>query len=208
MLVALPAAVDSARQVKSLEPPALRQDEYHFMTYQQTVFVLKTLFMTRIPLLQQERWFDPDYLYLSPHVSHSGQAKPHSTAGDSSHKLRSDSEQSADDSWVDVGKQTQAAAAIKEPLNQPKRWFPFSEGPRSCVGQTLANMNVTGTLATLLAHYHFRLADRVLAVMWDLIESVAIRVACFTPDLLMTFYWCGGLIECLPENETMSFTKH
>ncbi len=133
--------------------------------------------LKRIPLLQQERWFDPDYLYLktasdrvSPHVSHSCQAKPHSTAGDS-HELRSDSEQSADDSWVDVGKQTQAAAEIKEPLNQSKRWFPFSEGPRSCVGQTLANMNVTGTLATLLAHYHFRLADQVLAVMLDISRS-------------------------------------
>jgi len=129
-------------------------------------------------LLQQERWFDPDYLYLritsdrvSPHVPHSCQAKPHSTAGDSSHKLRSDSEQSVDDSWVDVGKQTQAAAEVKEPLNQPKRWFPFSEGPRSCVGQTLANMNVTGTFATLLAHYHFRLADQVLAVMLDISRS-------------------------------------
>ena len=169
--------------------------------------------LRRIPLLLQERWFDPDYLFLrtasdrvSSHVSHSGQAKPHSTAGDSSHKLRSDSEQSADDSWVDVGKQTQAAAEVKEPLNQPKRWFPFSEGPRSCVGQTLANMNVTGTLATLLAHYHFRMADQVLAVMSDITESVAIRVACFTPDLLMTFHWCGGLIEYLPENETMSCT--
>ena len=101
---------------------------------------------------------------MSPPVPHSGQAKPYSTAGDTSPKLRSDSGQSADDSWVDVGKQTQAAAEIKEPLNQAKRWFPFSEGPRSCVGQTLANMNVTGTLATLLAHYHFRLADQVLAV--------------------------------------------
>ncbi len=171
--------------------------------------------LRRIPLSLQERWFDPDYLYLktasdrvSPHVSDSGQAKPHSTAGDSSHKPRSDSEQSADDSWVDVGKQTQAAAGIKEPLNQPKRWFPFSEGPRSCVGQTLANMNVTGTLATLLAHYHFRLADQVLAVMLDITESVAFRVDCFTHDLLMTFHWCGELIQCLPENETISCTKH
>ncbi|KAL0037109.1 hypothetical protein WJX79_000879 [Trebouxia sp. C0005] len=139
-----------------------------------TIFWISLYTMQNLPSIHDdpaafkpERWFDPDYLYLrttsdgvSPIVSHSGQAKPHSTAGDSSPKLRSGSEQPAN-SWLDVGKQTQAAAEVKEPANQPKRWFPFSEGPRSCVGQTLANMNVTGTLATLLAHYHFRLADQM-----------------------------------------------
>ncbi|DBA75716.1 TPA: hypothetical protein ACH3X1_010136 [Trebouxia sp. C0004] len=157
-----------------------------------TIFWISLYTMQNLPSIHDdpaafkpERWFDPDYLYLrttsdrvSPYVRHSCQAKPDSTAGDSSHKPRSDSKQSADDSLVDVGKQTRAAAEVKEPLNQPKRWFPFSEGPRSCVGQTLANMNVTGTLATMLAHYHFRLAEQMGGPQGvQESESVAITLA-------------------------------
>ncbi len=111
----------------------------------------------------QERWLDPNYLYFKPASSDSAthKASLQSTPVGSPDKVGSDSEKSVDDSWVDVGKQAKMAGDTKEQLNRPKRWFPFSEGPRSCVGQTLANMNVTGTLATLLAHYHFRLADQV-----------------------------------------------
>ncbi len=43
VIVAWPAAVHSARQIKSLEALALGQDDYHFMTYQHVVFAFKTL---------------------------------------------------------------------------------------------------------------------------------------------------------------------
>lgn len=44
---------------------------------------------------------------------------------------------------------------------RPKRYFPFAEGPRSCVGQSLAKVSLVATMATLLQHFHFELADEV-----------------------------------------------
>ena len=42
-----------------------------------------------------------------------------------------------------------------------RRFLPFMEGPRSCAGLALANMNLTATLALLYGHFSFRLADEV-----------------------------------------------
>ncbi len=42
-----------------------------------------------------------------------------------------------------------------------KRFVPFSEGRRDCVGQHLARMNYTSTLARLLGNFHFELAPEV-----------------------------------------------
>ena len=43
-----------------------------------------------------------------------------------------------------------------------KRFLPFSSGTRDCVGQSLARMNYTATVAMLLAHFRFELAGRVM----------------------------------------------
>ena len=37
----------------------------------------------------------------------------------------------------------------------PLRFIPFSAGLRSCIGQNLAKMNYTATLAILLSHFTF-----------------------------------------------------
>ena len=42
-----------------------------------------------------------------------------------------------------------------------KRWFPFSDGPRNCVGQSLAKMSMAATLAQLYSNFSFKLADEV-----------------------------------------------
>ena len=42
-----------------------------------------------------------------------------------------------------------------------KRYFPFAEGPRHCVGMSLANITLPATLAVLLSRYSFKLADEV-----------------------------------------------
>jgi cytochrome P450 len=42
-----------------------------------------------------------------------------------------------------------------------KRYLPFSEGPRSCAGMSLAKVNMTATLASLLGNFSFQLADEV-----------------------------------------------
>ncbi len=41
--------------------------------------------------------------------------------------------------------------------------MPFAEGPRNCVGQSLAKMSLAATIATLLQTFSFRLADEARA---------------------------------------------
>lgn len=53
-----------------------------------------------------------------------------------------------------------------------RRYLPFGDGVRSCVGQSLAKMNYTATLALLLSHFSFRLADRVSACANPLSSSI------------------------------------
>ena len=52
-------------------------------------------------------------------------------------------------------------SAVSESSLPAKRFIPFSDGPRDCVGRNLATMNITAVLATLLGHFSFRLADSV-----------------------------------------------
>lgn len=46
-----------------------------------------------------------------------------------------------------------------------KRFLPFSAGTRDCVGQSLARMNYTTTVAMLLAHFEFKLTPEVSSDM-------------------------------------------
>ncbi len=39
--------------------------------------------------------------------------------------------------------------------------MPFAEGPRNCVGQSLAKLSLATVVATLLQTFTFRLADEV-----------------------------------------------
>ena len=48
-------------------------------------------------------------------------------------------------------------------LRAHSRYIPFAEGPRNCVGQSLAQTTLPITLAALLSHFTFRLADQVSA---------------------------------------------
>ena len=51
---------------------------------------------------------------------------------------------------------------VKPPdASRVKRFIPFSEGRRDCVGQHLARMNYTSTLARLLGNLHFEIAPEV-----------------------------------------------
>lgn len=53
------------------------------------------------------------------------------------------------------------AAKVQEGEGRVKRFLPFSSGTRDCVGQSLARMNYTATVAMLLARFRFELADKV-----------------------------------------------
>lgn len=44
---------------------------------------------------------------------------------------------------------------------KPQRFMPFSQGSRDCVGQTLARLNLSTTLAQLYGNFSFQLAPEV-----------------------------------------------
>ena len=44
---------------------------------------------------------------------------------------------------------------------KPQRFVPFSQGSRDCVGQTLARLNLSTTLAQLYGNFSFQLAPEV-----------------------------------------------
>jgi hypothetical protein len=54
---------------------------------------------------------------------------------------------------------------VDEEGKRPKRYFPFAEGPRNCVGQSLAQVTLPVTLAILLSRFHFKLAEEVRLVL-------------------------------------------
>lgn len=102
----------------------------------------------------------------------------------------SSADSSSDESWVDMGKQAPVGDP-KDLSNRPKRWYPFSDGPRSCVGQSLAYMNLVGTLAALLARFHFRLADQVPphhhTCLHSCLYACLHRCYAFQPEVLLCF---------------------
>lgn len=49
-------------------------------------------------------------------------------------------------------------------------YMPFSEGPRNCVGQSLAKMEVMVVLAKLLSAFEFTLAPEVLLLLIHLCQ--------------------------------------
>lgn len=44
---------------------------------------------------------------------------------------------------------------------RPKRYMPFAEGPRDCLGQNLAKVSLLATAATLLGRLSFSLGSKV-----------------------------------------------
>ena len=59
---------------------------------------------------------------------------------------------------AEAGKQSMPDAGSEA---RAKRFLPFSAGTRDCVGQSLARMNYTTTVAMLLAHFKFQLTPEV-----------------------------------------------
>ena len=65
----------------------------------------------------------------------------------------------------------------------PKRWFPFAEGTRNCVGKSLAQVTLPATLAILLARFSFRLADEVRPVLTCISSWLLVNQNCSVPSL-------------------------
>lgn len=64
---------------------------------------------------------------------------------------------------------------------QYKKYIPFGDGMRGCIGQSLAKMNYTATTALLLSHFTFRLADTVRSLS----QPVATHITSATPNHYM-----------------------
>ena len=77
-----------------------------------------------------------------------------SSAGDG--ETASDDDAAALDEPTTSGSTTTSSSAAAD---KPKRFFPFAEVPRNCVGQSLAMTTLPTTLAMLLSRFHFGLAD-------------------------------------------------
>ena len=69
-----------------------------------------------------------------------------------------------------------------------KRFIPFSEGSRDCVGQSLARLNLTTTLAQLFGSFSFRLDELVRARL----NAPCPSRACCLPAV-----GCGGIFFSL-----------
>ena len=83
------------------------------------------------PLRAQERWLEKDAEYWAPPASTSG------TNG-------------------------RTEGAGQQHQQQYKRYMPFGmDGPRICIGMSLAKMTITAVTALLLSRFKFRLADSV-----------------------------------------------
>jgi len=84
---------------------------------------------------------------------------------------------------------------------QPPRFMPFTQGPRDCVGQTLARLNLSTTLAQLFGSFSFRLAEEVCSHLSDWMKRPALHPsgahrAChkiFNPHTMML------QVECYPQ---------
>lgn len=100
------------------------------------------------------RWADPDAEFAVVTPSHLG---PGATArGASAGSAAADPAASPNPTWTN-GASNDGEGAGK----RPRRFLPFLTGARDCVGQSLAKMNYTATLALLLSAFSFRLAEEV-----------------------------------------------
>ena len=100
------------------------------------------------------RWADPDAEFAVITPSRLG---PGATArGESDSPAAADPAASPNATWMN-GASNDGEGAGKRPW----RFLPFLTGARDCVGQSLAKMNNTATLALLLSAFSFRLAEEV-----------------------------------------------
>jgi cytochrome P450 len=65
----------------------------------------------------------------------------------------------AQERWLDAGSEYWTDSANEK--MHFKRFIPFGEGTRNCVGKNLANIAMRGILAQLLGRFHFRLSGKV-----------------------------------------------
>ncbi|CAL8464666.1 g4201 [Coccomyxa elongata] len=97
-------------------------------------------------MFKPERWLTPGAEYAVPEML----PLPREWYKDWEEGTRNGSAKGLTDADIDEGDSM-----------RPKRYFPFAEGPRNCVGQNLAKVSLTATIATLMQHFSFRLADEM-----------------------------------------------
>ena len=71
--------------------------------------------------------------------------------------------------------------------DRAKRYIPFADGPRNCIGQSLAQTTLPITLGALLSHFSFRLADQVSRAPGSLSDAKPWSARELNPTLTS---WC------------------
>ena len=112
--------------------------------------------MMYVVLCLEERWLKPGAEYASSQPLGKG------TAASAAPSSESQPDEADEASTLSAGGVPASGADSSRSKEQaPLRWLPFGLGPRDCIGQSLARLNYTATLATLLGHFSFRLAPEV-----------------------------------------------
>ena len=74
---------------------------------------------------------------------------------------------------------------------QAKRFHPFGQGIRNCVGQQLARMNVPTAVAMFVGNFHLQVAPQVCILGW-LLCALSVKIqslkACFEKDAIVTAF--------------------
>jgi fatty acid synthase len=97
-----------------------------------------------------ERWLQPGSEYMQ---SPGGETADKRDGGDGGGDLKHATASSA--------RNFEMGLSRAKPDAKVKRFLPFSDGRRDCIGQALAKTNYTAVLASLLGRFHFELAPEV-----------------------------------------------
>lgn len=98
-----------------------------------------------------------------------------------------------------------------QPEARVKRFMPFSDGRRDCIGQALAKMNNATVLATLLSRFHFELAPEVkafYAVRYDFMYNQLVILSSMGRSALLYAQHGGGSTADSTSDQTCGCLVH
>jgi cytochrome P450 len=106
-------------------------------------------------------------------------------------------------------------ATTPNPYNssaKSKRFFPFSQGQRNCVGRGLATMNYAATVARLYSHFTFKLADDVRSfVTHEMLDPIRMQVPSDELEVILNFIDISmgqmGDLNAIWQREWMNLTR-
>jgi Cytochrome P450 len=115
--------------------------------------------------------------------------------------------------WLDPEAEYATTPNPYNSSSKSKRFFPFSQGQRNCIGRGLAQMNYAATVAKLYSHFTFKLADDV----WPLAFYCMVELSCSNdrhiwmilkvPDMCASVMGQMGDLNAIWQREWMNLTR-